>query len=370
MVVVAALVGVEAIQRLLKGASFEPPAYAIALIAGTLVVDLWRSRVLRRAARRYGSPALEADAANFSADVLGSVAVLAGLVAARLGVPQGDPAAALAVVVLVWAMAARIAKSAVDVLMDRQVPDLQPRLTDAARGVEGVVEVPEMKIRRSGPHAHAEVTVTVGRTHSVERSHEIAEAVSRALEQAVPGTSAVVHVEPSAEGEDVVARTFAAANRVGLADQIHNVLAIRHPEGLWLMLHAKVPPQTRLRRAHEISDALERELRSEIDGLARVEVHLEPREPQSLRGRVVSAHREALIHIVRTIAESHPPIVRCHEVAVSETADGVHLVLHCEAPPGRTIAEIHDASLQVEDEIHRTHPGVRTITVHFEPTAG
>jgi hypothetical protein len=69
-------------------------------------------------------------------------AVLIGLIAARAGVPAGDPVAALVVVVLVWVMAGRIGLGAVHVLMDRRPEGgLDERFRTAARGVEGVVSV-------------------------------------------------------------------------------------------------------------------------------------------------------------------------------------------------------------------------------------
>jgi cation diffusion facilitator family transporter len=357
--------------RLLTGAEVHVPPYAIVVTAAALVIGIWRSTVVRKAARRFSSPALEADAANLTADVAESVAVLAGLVAMRLGFAAGDPIAAYVVVVLMWAMAARIGWAAVNVLMDRAAPsDLSERVATAARAVHGVVGVGDLRVRQSGPDVHADVTVSVGRTSSVEQSHDITEAVEAAVARAVPGATATVHVEPSREGEDIVARTFAAANRLGMADQVHNVLAIRHPEGTWLMLHAKVPPDTLLGRAHLVSDALERELRSEIDGLARVEIHLEPREPMALEGRVVSAQHADRIREITRIAESHPPFTRCHEVALTEASDGLHVIVHCEAPAQTPIAEIHDASLTVEADIHRRYGDVRTVTVHFEPQGG
>jgi cation diffusion facilitator family transporter len=370
MSLVGAGLAVAATSRLLSGAEVDVPSYAIVVTAVALVIGVWRAGVIRRAARRFSSPALEADAANITADVAESVAVLAGLVAMRLGFPAGDPIAAYIVVVLMWAMAARIGWAAVNVLMDRAPSDLSDRLSSVVGGVAGVVGVDDIRVRQSGPDVHAEVTVSVGRTSSVEQSHDITEAVEAAVAHAVPGATATVHVEPSREGEDIVARTFAAANRLGMADQVHNVLAIRHPEGTWLMLHAKVPRETPLGRAHHVSDALERELRAEIDGLARVEIHLEPREPMALEGRVVSAHHADRIREITQIAEAHPPFTRCHEVAMTEAADGLHLVVHCEAPSATPIAEIHDASLTVEAEIHRRYGDVRTVTVHFEPQGG
>ena len=370
MVLVSAYVAWEAIARLRGDTEADPAAYVIAIVAGAIVVDVWRARALRRAAKRYDSQALEADALNFTGDVFESLAVLVGLAAVRAGVPAGDPVAALVVVGVMAVMAVRIAMRAVQVLMDRSPTGVDVQLAGAARVVPGVVGVEGVRVRRSGPHQHAELTVSVARTESVERSREIARSVEDAVSAAAPGTDAVVRVEPSAEGEDVVRRTYAAANRIGLADQIHNVQAIAHPEGLWLMLHAKVPASTPLARAHEVADALEQELRREITGLSRVEIHLEPLESAHLHGTVVSAERSDLVTEVVALAEACPPILRCHEVAVSRADDGLHLVLHCEASPDDTIAAVHDASLRLEDEIHRRHDDVASVTVHFEPSEG
>jgi divalent metal cation (Fe/Co/Zn/Cd) transporter len=367
MTLVAIGVSVEAVHRLRTASAVDVRAYALAVVIGAIAVDAARASVLRRAAHRYASPALAASALNFSADIGESAVVFVGLLTARLGFRNGDSIAALFVAAAMLVIAVRIGRSAFQVLMDRQPPAIAERLVAAAGAVPGVVGVEDVRVRRSGADVHAEVTVTVGRTSTVEQSHDITEAVEAAVARAVPGTSATIHVEPSSAGEGVVARAFAAANRIGMADQVHNVAVIEHPEGLWLMLHAKVDPKMPLARAHEIADALELQLRSEIQGLARVEIHLEPREPDSVRGSVVSAEQDVLVREVRRIAESHPPITRCHEVAVSRTADGLHLVLHCEAPPSEAIAAIHDASLATENEIHRRFPEVRSVTIHFEP---
>lgn len=367
MVLVGAGVAWEASRRLVDGSSIDASSLAIGVAAAAVLVDVWRASVLRRAARRYSSPALQADAMNFTADIAESLAVIAGLVAARAGFEAGDSIAALFVVAAMWAMAARVALGSVNVLMDRRPTNLTDRVAAAARSVRGVFDVRDLRVRTSGADIHAEMTVSVGRTSSVEQSHELTEAIETAVASAVPGAQTLVHVEPSPAGEDLLARTFAAANRIGMADQVHNVLAIRHPEGLWLMLHAKVPPHTPLGEAHEVTQDLERELRNEISDLARVEIHLEPREPRSMHGVVATTQRGDLTSRVTSIAESHPPITRCHEVAVSEAEDGLHLVLHCEAPSDDPISEIHDASLEIESEIHRICDEVRSITVHFEP---
>src|SRR2546421_409906 len=81
----------EAILRLAHpGHTVKTPLYAFGVIGASIVVDASRVRVLSRAGKRYSSPALQADALHFTADLLTSVVVLAGLGAVKLGYHNAD----------------------------------------------------------------------------------------------------------------------------------------------------------------------------------------------------------------------------------------------------------------------------------------
>ena len=90
-----------------------------------LSIDLSRTVVSLRTARRYGSEALRSNAIHFGSDFAGTLAVLAGLVAAAAGYPGGDSIAALFVAVLVLLAAGRLIRRNVDVLMDRAPADAE-----------------------------------------------------------------------------------------------------------------------------------------------------------------------------------------------------------------------------------------------------
>src|SRR6478752_5454159 len=82
---------VEAYSRLREGA--PPPtisAVPFVVLVIDIVVNLWRARALHRTARETKSQALAADALHFASDVLGSIAVIIGLVLTGLGYPWGD----------------------------------------------------------------------------------------------------------------------------------------------------------------------------------------------------------------------------------------------------------------------------------------
>ena len=125
LVLVSLLLGALAAARLAGWISLdvEPAWWAFAALGLVVAIDLSRTLVSHRAARRYESAALASNAVHFGSDLLATLAVLGGLVAARAGFPEGDSIAALFVAVLVVLAASRLIRRNVDVLMDRAPAD-------------------------------------------------------------------------------------------------------------------------------------------------------------------------------------------------------------------------------------------------------
>ena len=116
----AVVVSVQAISHLVSGGA--PPRihwFQFAVIACAIVLDLSRMGVSLSAARRYDSPALRSNAFHFAGDLVGSLAVLGGLLAVRAGLPNGDAIAALLVAVIILLAALRLIAVNANVLMDR-----------------------------------------------------------------------------------------------------------------------------------------------------------------------------------------------------------------------------------------------------------
>ena len=81
----------EAVSRLIAGDTHvEVTWWAAAIIAGSILIDLNRSRALSRVAKKTSSEALEADALHFSSDMWSSLVVLFGLAAVWYGIPAAD----------------------------------------------------------------------------------------------------------------------------------------------------------------------------------------------------------------------------------------------------------------------------------------
>ncbi len=123
---------VESVIRLAgHGHEVQARWYTFAVLGVVIVIDASRSLASNRAAHAHGSAALSANALHFTLDLLGSVAVLAGLVLVRTGHPAADSIAALLVAALALFSAGRLMRSSVNALMDRVAPDEDGRYAPA-----------------------------------------------------------------------------------------------------------------------------------------------------------------------------------------------------------------------------------------------
>ncbi|HLH28084.1 MAG TPA: cation transporter dimerization domain-containing protein, partial [Acidimicrobiales bacterium] len=263
----------------------------------------------------------------------------------------------------------RLGRRAIDALMDRTSAAAIGRLRRAAGAIEGVGEVRRVRLRYAGGQAQADVVVGVSRTVPLEAAHALTEQVEQAIRTVEPGADVVVHVEPLSDEKVLAERVLAIAARHPDVHQVHNVFVARRPDGLHISLHAKFPGSMALSDAHALAEHLETDIAAEVDGVARVDTHLEPLEgPAALGEDATRAHGELVASVI-ALAESQPEVNNCHEVVVTTTADGLSVVMHCEAAAGLSVTKVHDAATSIEDEVHRTWPEVERVTVHFEPLA-
>ncbi|MCW2994298.1 MAG: cation-efflux pump, partial [Conexibacter sp.] len=142
LVLASAFIGIQALTRLIEGGTHHVDAngWIFGVLAIVLVVDVSRTVVSHRAAVRHGSPALASNALHFASDMVGTVAVLIGLLFTRAGTPAADSVAALVVAVLVVVAAVRLMRRNVNVLMDATPEEAQAAaraaIADAEPGIE------------------------------------------------------------------------------------------------------------------------------------------------------------------------------------------------------------------------------------------
>ena len=370
LVVVGGIV-VEAVKRLGGDpAAVEAPWYALGLLGLSAIVDGFRVAVLLRAARREGSEALRAGAVNFATDIGTAIVALVSLLLVRSGVERADSIGGLIVAGAVVVAAWRLGRRSVGVLMDRSPGDPVGAIAAAAARAAGVSETRRVRVRSGGSRLFADVTVAAGRTASLERAHDITEAVEREIERVAPGADVVVHVEPTSETSGYVERAQAAASRAEGVHEVHNVLVHEFTQDgrgkLHVTLHAKVGPSTPLQEAHDLSERIERAVTEELGAQARVDTHLEPLETSAV-GTDVTRSRVDVVTTIRRIALGEADVLDCHEVLVTDAGGELSVTAHVRGRRDLPLARIHAASQRIEKSIHSQLLDVGPVVIHFEP---
>lgn len=195
----------EAVHRLTTHrVEIEVTFWSFAVMATSIAIDVSRSRVLARTAKKYNSQALEADALHFETDVWSSAVVVLGLACVTLGdrIPslvwlrQADAVAALGVSALVIWVSWRLGRRTVDALLDSAPAGMEERILDAVSSVPGVRNCHNIRVRYSGPVLFIDLHVLVDGRQSLFEAHALTETIEGVIQEIVPQADITVHPEP------------------------------------------------------------------------------------------------------------------------------------------------------------------------------
>jgi cation diffusion facilitator family transporter len=369
LLIAAAGIALEGLRRLLgQPVQVDPALYAIGLMGGAIVLELGRATVLRWAAGAFGSPALGAAAQNRRADVLSSAGVLAGLLGVRLGLAWADVAAGLLVSLLIARAAGLLVYRSADILIDRAPIGVEDGLRRTIANVAGVRSVGAVRVRRSGGRLLGDARVSARPTLSVEGAQRLREEVLAAVGREHLELELALVVEPQSEESNLVERVHAAAAGSEMIRDLHNVTVERERDGnLHLSMHVKLPGTMTLEEAAVASADLEGRLRHEFPDVARVDVHLEPLEPEVIAGADVTRVRPDLAHEICRIVEAHPEVRACRDVELSERESELVAYVVAELPGAVTLEHAHEVETAIEDQLRQLLPELSEVVARVAP---
>ena len=188
----------EASRRLFNPVAVSNGDIGIAVMGFSIVITLALVAFQRSVVRRTGSFAIHADSLHYRGDVLINGSVIVSLVLAdQFGWGTADPlfggAIAVYIVISAWA----IARGALDMLMDREMPDQdRTRIRELALAHPEVRDMHDLRTRLSGPYAFIQLHLEMDGNLKLLRAHEIADLVEADIVAAFPGAEVIIHEDP------------------------------------------------------------------------------------------------------------------------------------------------------------------------------
>lgn len=200
IIVAAFAIAWAAIGRFMNPQELTSLGFGLILALVSSVVNFVVARSMLKAAKRFDSITLEADAKHLLTDVWTSVGLVAGL-AVILVVPEWsilDPIIACIMAVNIVFTGVGLLKRSVGGLMDDALPDEELEFIRTAiekHQGEGCT-YHGLRTRKSGPRRFIDFHLLVPGETPVHQAHDLCEVIEKEIEGALAQSEVTIHVEP------------------------------------------------------------------------------------------------------------------------------------------------------------------------------
>lgn len=176
---------------------------SVVAILMTLALVAWQRHVVRKT----GSIAISTDSLHYQSDLLlNGIVIAAFVIDVLLGIHGADAVLGIGIALWIGWNAIRSARSAIDMLMDREWPaEKRARLAAIALAVPGVEDVHDLRTRSSGVTDFIQFHIWLDPAMSVAAAHDVVDTVEMRLHEAFPGSEFFIHIDPRGHRDAVQA---------------------------------------------------------------------------------------------------------------------------------------------------------------------
>jgi cation diffusion facilitator family transporter len=194
----AGMIVYEAVKKLFHPIEMEHLDWGIGVMLVSVIVNILISQILFRTAKKTKSIALEADGMHLYVDVLTSLSVMAGLVVIKFTHWEiFDSIIAIAVACMIGKASVDLTKKSIHDLADRSLPeDELQSIRQILQGYPQVISYHKLRTRQSGNQREIDIHITMDKNTTLENSHELCSQIEKLIQEALPGASITLHVEP------------------------------------------------------------------------------------------------------------------------------------------------------------------------------
>lgn len=363
----------EATKRLFfHSVEVEPSVWAFVVMGISIIVDIWRSRMLKRVADKYDSQALYADALHFKTDIWSSSVVILGLILVMVArkyevhwLAAADPIAALSVACIVVYVSWRLARQTIDALLDAAPAGIRLKIVAKLAKVDGVLSVDRVRIRRGGNRYFADVSVAMPRNVTFQKSEQVGNEVASEIRDLLPDADVVVNATARASKEEsLFDRIRAVATRNNL--NVHDVSVQAVDGELHVEQHVELDERLSLKKAHDQVTRLESEMKQDVPEISRILTHIES-EPATIETSDGMLQAPGFERRIEKITRSFPEIIDTHDLMFKRVGGRLYLSLHCTMQDDLPLSRVHDIQTAMESRIRQELPEVFRVLIHPEP---
>jgi ferrous-iron efflux pump FieF len=196
----AVFLALEAAQNLWQPVQVQASALVIKVSVLAIILSFLLLAFQSYVIRKTKSLAIAGDHLHYKGDLLLNVGVIAAAYTSALGWLYADGIFGLLIAAYIMFGSANIARPAVDMLMDRELPDAdREAIFNMALGNPDVRGMHELKTRLSGRDTFIQMHIEVDSKITVHAAHFISAEVEAMIGEAYPDAEILIHIDPPSE---------------------------------------------------------------------------------------------------------------------------------------------------------------------------
>ncbi len=190
---------VQAASRLVSPQPLANTEIGIAVMLFSIAVTFLLVAYQRLVVRRTASLAIRADSLHYFGDLVVNASVILALLLVRwYGWTIVDPLFGIGIALFIVYTAWQIARGALDMLMDRELPDdARARIRAIALSNPAVRAVHDLRTRAAGPTIFVQLHLEMEGGLTLRAAHDVSDSVESQIQAAFPDAEILIHQDPA-----------------------------------------------------------------------------------------------------------------------------------------------------------------------------
>lgn len=353
--------------------------WAFAVVIISIIVDINRSSMLRKVAKKTKSQALEADALHFTTDIWSSCVVLFGLACVQISelfpkesflhqiLAKADALAALGVAGIVLWVAWGLSKRAIHSLMDGGSTTQTEMVLTLMKSRAPEYPVKRIRLRDIGPKAFIEMDIaTPGELH-VEEAHEVTHFIEEIIRKELPDADITIHIEPADESNsdssDLTAHRLAIRHHL----RIHGFREEGPHGSNHYFMDVEMPPNQTLKEAHEQMLSYKSDMINALDSQDII-CRIEPNKRYISPGARPKEYTEDfIVRLATDTLNNHINIIQVTHIEFQDFGAVTTLSCFATAKHDLNVQEAHLIASELEKQLHTLFPFLSRTSVLLSP---
>lgn len=188
----------DGITRIISPAPLEQTDFGIMVMTISLLATLALIAFQKYVTKKTASPAIKADSAHYTVDVLTNLSIIISLLVVKfLGINWFDILTAFVISAYLIFNAYKLAAEAVSALTDRELsPEIRQKVIDIVNNSDGIKGYHDFRSRDLGGTYCFEIHLELDGNLTLNITHQLTDKVEEAIKKQFPEAQVIIHQDP------------------------------------------------------------------------------------------------------------------------------------------------------------------------------